>query len=234
MRIISKFKDYYDHVGHRYGEDPMVTFTRGKTTPLAKEVRAHQCFESRRDDRTRTEYEAQIVVAGAHVFPMVQAWTRGNDFMGQPTSTVGYRPLDKAMLHWLVSGGSYGYKSKYYNEDYDWKEFSQWLDKLKSKLPEMMRECGSPVFKLHRVSHYRVNVAEHVPILKDLGIAAVVTPEQMWQDIYMAITTHMRPNPDKAPPVEISERDKIVKAGFDLKTSFRDPVNQKPKKKALR
>lgn len=30
MRIRSKFRDYYDFVGHRYGQDPLCTYQRGK------------------------------------------------------------------------------------------------------------------------------------------------------------------------------------------------------------
>ena len=63
-----------------------------------------------------------------------------------------------------------------------------------------------------------------MPNLGELNFGRMIPAEQMWQDIRATITDVLRPNPDRAPPVEISNEDKIHKAGFDGKTSFRHPV----------
>ena len=43
----------------------------------------------------------------------------------------------------------------------------------------------------------------------------------MYQEISYFIGNTMNESPDIKPPVEISNKDKISKAGFDLKNSFR-------------
>lgn len=67
---------------------------------------------------------------------------------------------------------------------------------------------------------------ERVPVLKDFGFPALFPPEVIWQDIYTTLTSVLRADPDKAPPVQVAEKYRIEGAGFDLKTSFRHPVNK--------
>jgi hypothetical protein len=43
-------------------------------------------------------------------------------------------------------------------------------------------------------------------------------------EIYNFIQNVLRKNPDTIPPVEVKNENKILSAGFDLKTSFRNPI----------
>lgn len=57
--------------------------------------------------------------------------------------------------------------------------------------------------------------------LNDLGFAAIMTAEQCYQEIESYLVNVLRDNPDKIPPVQVSDKDKIGQHGFDLKQSFR-------------
>lgn len=57
--------------------------------------------------------------------------------------------------------------------------------------------------------------------LNDLGFASVMSAEQAYQEIESYIVNVLRTNPDKEPPVQIDDKDKIDQHGFDKKISFR-------------
>lgn len=232
MKIVSKFKDYYDHIGQRYGQDPEVVYLRGKVKPL-KEMPKNCCHfvgVHKTDEKTRTDYTVFLLVAGEFLFPMVRMDRRTKDVLGETVTVTEHRHLDKAMLYWISNNFVGKRTSSYYTPDYYWNILQENLSSLRRQLPQLMRECGAPVFLIQHAGG-KVNVSEQAPVLKDLGVPALVPAAEMWQNIYATLTNVLRSNPDKEPPVEICDKDKIVKAGFDLKTSFRDPVNVKPKKR---
>lgn len=219
MRIQSKFKDYYDFISHRYGSDPGCTYLRGKIdvngvdwskfplgsafcSTLAKSV---------------SDYEMEFVVAGPHVVPILcrQVAVYGcdpNDRRYQEIAT----PLRPAHGHLLIQGMSNRPASAFPRE------------LSKSALEDLIRLVGHPVFRVRdRAKYGTIVVAENTPILKDIGFPSLFAPEVIWQDIYTTLTSVLRRDPDKAPPVEVSEKIRIEYAGFDLKSSFRHPVNPK-------
>jgi hypothetical protein len=230
MKIRSKFKDYYDFVGRRYGEDPDVLYNRGSIPSKDYKVDpgrgrypstfASYWMKSRESVPDRTTYQLEILVAGELIFPVVRMITRNSHPVYELPDTVAYRHLDQPTLHWLHGS------SKYEKEERIWKSFSEALEKLRPKLREAMVKLQAPVF-LYRAD----GIDTRVPILSDFDIPSRIRPEDMWQNIYSVHQNVLRPNPDKMVPVQISEKDRIVKAGFDLKTSFRNPVNPKPRKK---
>lgn len=82
------------------------------------------------------------------------------------------------------------------------------------------REVKSPVFYVRTVGRH-CSIPVRLPVLAELGFASVVKPEQMYQDIAYFVGNTIFTNPDIACPVIVSEKDRIVGHGFDLKTSFR-------------
>lgn len=97
-------------------------------------------------------------------------------------------------------------------------KYSDFVDRFDSNLVEIHKQLKQPVFL---VDQYR-NIIDRVPRLGDYDyFTKNFIPEQMWQNIYSFISNVIRENPDTKPPVEISNNDKIHKAGFDIKTSFR-------------
>ena len=96
-------------------------------------------------------------------------------------------------------------------------------------LVNLCRVVGSPVFAFEVMNTYgrrgaskvQVRIAGQCPILQEVGMASAIPASQMYQDIAYFVGNTMKACPDTVPPVDVSNREKIIKAGFDLKSSFR-------------
>ena len=228
MKIQSKFKDYYDFVSTKFGQDPDCVYVRKSTQNGFDNLEWPTKEDYFRDTINKTMLPGrrglprawnpspnsaiymEFIVAGPHVV----AFIRRNNKLER---------LTKA--HEPILG-------------VDWKTSLPMYPKLPSgkDLEELIRLVGAPVFHIREQGHslkknaIRLLIDDRVPVLADLGFASIVPAEQMWQDIYSTMINVLRKNPDKAPPVQVAEKYRIEEAGFDLKTSFRHPVNQKAPK----
>lgn len=224
MRIQSKFKDFYDFVSHRFGADPDVVYERKnglETTVSRKMFTDANTFRNtfseyawggprgkgKRQIWVGSDYEMQFVVAGTYCFALAKH---------KSSVTV---PLSNTHDPFLVKD----------HRDYTTRSNRPLRPSLPTpkELEALVRIVGTPVFLARGWNDKRreIQIYNDVPVLADLGIPALVTPEQMWQSIYSTIINVLRSNPDKAPPVQVAEKYRIEGAGFDLKTSFRHPVN---------
>ena len=228
MRIISRYQDYYDFVGKRYGEDPDAVYVRRDTgSPVVQSrVGLHLLFcnygpVDRETRKPLPTYECTYLVAGTRVFPYL-TYDPAQDCNRGPKRVVSLEEFKLCFYDRLES---------YAKSDYEYVLRPNCGVPPKT-LIELIQAVGAPVFEVPRVTYnfsgheddrrvFTVHVASQVPVLRDYGIPALVSPEQMWQNIYSCLQNVLRKNPDKAPPVELGNNDKIVKAGFDLKTSFR-------------
>lgn len=247
MKIQSKFKDYYDYVGQRYGEDPDVVYARGKIKgagPFEHDnCRFHWLERMRCDEKAKTLYSIELIVAGEWIFPLVKMDKRFSGENSQIETT--HSGLNADQLYWITGHDPKALSKRYAarnarwpkwgSREREWDDFHEALTNFAEKLRGLQEKLGAPVFRVGLVPNAdggsQRGIYEHVPILADYGIPAAVSPEQMWQNIYGCFTNRLRKNPDKEVPVEVSNDTKIAKAGFDLKTSFRHPVNQKKVKK---
>lgn len=218
MKIQSRFKDYYDHISHRYGADPDCVYIREplKLSSIKWENRAHffddtllrpsgsrRARERRKDDEIRAlvdGYRIEFVIAG----PRVTTFLHHYGHRRETIEVLGEKHAHLLMKDWRTDKPLYPTVAQ------------------GKKLEDLIRLVGAPVFMVRNGT-----LDERIPVLADLGFAAIVSPEQMWQDIYSTITNVLRTNPDKAPPVQVAEKYRIQEKGFDLKTSFRHPVNLK-------
>lgn len=100
---------------------------------------------------------------------------------------------------------------------------------------EISKMIGEPCFLIERFSErsrsygrnnkrliisYEVRVCPDVPNLGKLGFGSLVPAEQMYQRISMFMGI-IKDCPDNNPPAEVSDKDRLVQKGFDLKVSFR-------------
>lgn len=70
-----------------------------------------------------------------------------------------------------------------------------------------------------------------MPMLSKIrGFGGVCPPDSIYRNIYNFLQ-QMRSSPDSEPPVSVDNESQIIKHGFDLKQSFRHPVNLKDKKR---
>ena len=240
MRIQSTFKDYYDFVSHKFGEDPDIVYRRknlfsgaGKYFVSQKVDWAGRDYfqdtmarsyppvgkKARGIDGIGLEYHLEWIVAGPHVTTFL---VREVDGVAPTYERIVLK--DPRYVYLFVH--NFDRWSEKDRREYD-KKFVPWPRVPEGeKLNDLIRTVGAPVFRLWRPGrHGKLVVADRVPVLKDFGFPAYIAPEQMWQDIYATITNVLRHNPDKAPPVTVEEKYRIEAAGFDLKTSFRNPIN---------
>ena len=228
MRIRSKFKDYYDFVGHRYGQDPDILYDRkplvGEQSNSASEPAI--CFEVDTDSAlfgtgSNSAYRFEFVVAGTmRVFPIIYEL---GDTWGKVTRRITveeyfeqHKEQRELSPHW-DAGAAWMLDPRC--------TFSE------KAIVDCIRAVGQPVFRVLGTRwvggdsgtwrRSGLLVAKNIPILREGGVANAVPPEQMWQNIYSTIQNVLRANPDKEVPVTLENKDRIQKAGFDLKTSFR-------------
>lgn len=238
MRILSKFVDYYDFVGKRYGEDADCVYLRGTIREhrgLVVGPRAASWSDFPDDslddyfrldslDGQRSRYlnEAAVlagyhicrVVAGPHVVTLVEHRQH-------------HAVLDPARHASLLVDDHRSRK----------REKPKRLPPPvpADRVEAIVRAVNAPVFLVRKIGPAgrkgadararTIYFDEHVPVLKGFGFPQLFAPEVIWQDIYTTLTSVLRHDPDKAPPVMVAEKYRIEGAGFDLKTSFRHPVN---------
>ena len=212
MRIQSKQKDYYDYISHLYGADPNCVYLRGKLPETRLTIPDRLPTTDLLDfDKTRGKIHVSFIVAGSMAFWFVG---RSLDF-----ATIEWFPYDPA-LHdgWFARPhGGRARTPPTYGEE---------------QLKALVRAVGAPVFHVTEIElrcdgkpGRVVHVAPYPPVLQDFGIASLVAPEQMWQNIYTTLTSVLRRDPDKEPPLVVGNDERVLAAGFDLKSSFRHPVN---------
>lgn len=230
MRIISKFKDYYDYVGGMYYDtDDKVIYNRDKITEPSTQHRKYNIIDKHFiaiPDRDRLD------------FTVDRNWNKpikrgiGNLYM-------------KTLL---VCGIAYPlyciHKSNnLYNEykllDDEGIEFINqcWtvnIDSLTSKkhqaLIELSRLINSPVFifkdqRNHGNNYFRIEhtIEMEVPNLRKLGFNKIKRAEILYQELEYFIGSILPGKPDSLPipSIPFTDKDKILNAGFDLKQSFR-------------
>jgi hypothetical protein len=66
-----------------------------------------------------------------------------------------------------------------------------------------------------------VSVERIIPNLGSLGFASLVPAERMYQELALFVGNVLSESPDVRPPAEVSDKERLVQKGFDLKTSFR-------------
>jgi hypothetical protein len=225
MVIKSPFKDYYDFVAHQYGGgDPAIVYVRNRLAPMEQDRLGGLRQTSR-----------EVTVPGDCPLPASIWWrpTEGTSEMFLSAVGRGYLLRKKSDLndddpntYAVIAPAEIDreeQKRGYYGKRYRRFEFG----KESAFLVELSRTIGAPVFAiqsilyLHRPDTCVLRIPGPCPVLREIGMPALISPRQMYQDLAYFLGNTMKPHPDTEPPVEVSNRQKIVKAGFDLKQSFR-------------
>lgn len=228
MKILSKFKDYYDYVEYLYsqeGGDPANTYAR-------------------RDVEGRDEYSDKYFSIGVKggipakpspkdgifwkrnpdVFPWSYKWC---SVCGKLYLLVAEEPGVCLPKYKLITEAHPSLDLVYSRSPGVWFKEPDIKDLIgvpNSACVEVSKKLQIPVFTLGgnyrglEPSHITLN--RTVPNLGELGFASLFTAEQMYQDIAMFLTS-LRDNPDSLPPVDISDNDRLTQKGFDAKISFR-------------
>ena len=204
MLIISKYKDFYDHVSYVYGIDKKIVYTRDvakNVEIIANEIPGYRKFRSI-DQLVECGDEVSIVVIVDMLYFVVE-----NFFTNEE------RVLDQSDR--LMRSRSIIRDETHNNPEL---------------ILELTRKVGSPVYRIDSINgdwsdpdrKLIARIDKKTPRLSDIkGMVALLDSQQTYQEIAYAITNLLNPNPDITPPVFVSDKYKIQAAGFDMKQSFR-------------
>ena len=106
---------------------------------------------------------------------------------------------------------------------------SELVGAMEPALLPISRTLKAPVFVIsnifypatHRDRRHVLIVDRAIPILGRLGVPAVYSPAQIYQDMAYFMGNTVHESPDILPPVNVSDRDRLIQHGFDTKISFR-------------
>ena len=214
MLLFSKFKDYYDYMIGITGVDEKVVFNRDiiKTTEVKHTLQFPRC------NHRKTHYYYVLSICGKrYTLTCDKGFTKWSDL----------RLLTKDDLK----------DEEIFSDNYDkWYYFNfkkrppqKEIDRLYLCLQDVYDEdlvgiskmINMPIFMISRSGTNSVNIYERSPILSEIkGISSLLKPDRLYNDICFFIANVLNNNNPNI--TQISNKDKILKGGFDLKTSFRN------------
>ena len=218
MKIISKFKDYYDYL-LKFGQDDDLQYVR-----ITEEVDIKSSdivFEYTKPMRAMHGITPQGIEVGLVFFCNRAYFVMAEMSLGKVVSA----SYDSTSI---VDAFAKEYPN-YFKPS--WWRFHKTLYELREELKngnfisipeEVFRSVGSPVFLLrfsplsYRKDEYQV---VKNPCLKDYDFIKALPAEQAYQELFMFLANNTLQEPK--PVVELTDKEEIVKKGFDLKTSFR-------------
>jgi hypothetical protein len=223
MIIKSRFKDYYDHVAHKYGGgDPNIVYMRNRLRPLKSLGSSLLIHDNLFIDYTlkRDTIDPMNRLLSREGLTCKYLCVAGKYYLLVAVSG-GLEVLDpikhSKVCSLLTTKSWFG---EYFSYDY----FVGYED---PDLIELSKLVGSPVFIINGYTYdWRnkktcLDIMSELPVLGDIGFPKVYAPEQLYQDLAYFIGNKMKDTPDTRPPVDVSNKDRIVQHGFDLKQSFR-------------
>lgn len=237
IRIKSKFKDYYDHVAYRYGGgDPKVVYNRNRLKPLVDtgwmkydggidlEAQLNRSMSILTPNGTRF-YQDKLSNYAFKYLCIVGKWYLLVKAIWEDEFSVLDKNKHKDIIEVLIPK-----RPRFGQEE---RTFDYYVGCEDSEVIEMSRTLNTPVFCVEGYSwiwkekKHLLRVEGAIPILGNLGIPAIYSAEQIYQDIAYFIGNKIHKSPDLEVPVQVGNADKIKQAGFDLKTSFRPKMKRK-------
>jgi hypothetical protein len=231
MKIISKFKDYYDFISKKYGGgDPKVVYKRREIGKRKKICGQEVIVEV--DHVTDVDLSLNLDDR-YHKFKLGTLFIAGDCFLVIKYEGHNWELLDEFGKHKEIVKD---YKNRIYRDLWLYKSkipyfdgIRQKINREKDKIIQVAKEIKEPVFIIHNTFYINkgnksqtcVKLDELCPILENVGIPSVLSAEQIYQKLAYFIGNVLCDSPDIKPPVELSDKEKIIKGGFDIKTSFR-------------
>jgi hypothetical protein len=182
-----------------------------------------------RNQELRQKY---LIIAGkAYIIQKKVGKETGLGFFEEDVNTVNFNSVNsyRVIPPEIIEEERKGY-GKRVTGGYVWRKgYGVEIAKENPFLIELSRKIGHPVYVISEVIHiddgkFKICINGQCPILKIIGMPTLVPATQMYQELAYFVGNTLKPVPDADPPVEVSNIQKILKAGFDLKRSFRHRV----------
>lgn len=220
MRIIDSNKDYYDYLQNVW-RDETITFDRRDSYNLSKSEFA----DAFRDDSWRLSAYAKKLHGDRdkHKFVLLQVCNKFWLFDLLITKSNDYGRCQDYELHLNCSWQDYTcpaalIRLSAIHPDYI-NHFYKHIETIKRGEYEELR-----VFNKFTILKSKGNLDDkdvrHIPILKNIGIAAEVPPEEIFLALEEYFLTQRR-NAERTESVGLTDIEKVTSHGFDAKTSFR-------------
>jgi hypothetical protein len=222
MRVISKFKDYYDGV-MKTGMDREVVYVREN-----KEIELEESYGVDFSTQNSPRYSNIELVILGYCGKIYKIYTVTTSLNTEKEKHVfhDFESFRKFMMRYQIASKWDFEKRRYYPSDYQ--KFEA-LDG--SRLIELFHKYQTPLFIVSHIHRYRTKSKTTLtlgPCLKDLEFYQIKDTYAAYQDIFQYVAGTLNRPENKM--VEISDEDKVSKHGFD-KWSFRKlPTKKKDKK----
>jgi hypothetical protein len=229
MKIISKFRDYYDNVSHQYLDKEILFLRKNKIEQVSKaelkKLPRISYFEVSHVGVNYRLYLEIICFCGVSI-PVITV-REVNPKNNIKSCFYDLGQLEDYFAEWGYPLQFHKTDWRNYSYEHMMKEFKLFFSNREyfASLENYYRHWNSPYF-IFRCNFYSKNNSEFEinPLLKDYNFAKLRDPFTAHQEIYMFVSSMLK-QPVR-PMVEISDKDKIHKYGFD-KFSFRKLPSKK-------
>lgn len=225
MRIITDYKDYYDHVAFMYGGgDPKIVYVRPHRHKFIPSI----CLRDHRDGGVSIQdkqCKCKTLLNIHSLWNSKNGWKRtkhewervGADVMGIVIGDIIFTKIkyEGANNYRFVNDNDV--RNIYWKSEFKAEQFINFKD---DALIDVCRATKMPVFSFS-VAMNDFHIHELMPNLGALGIPPFIPANEMYQHLSYFIGNTMNESPDMMKPIVVSDRVKIEGHGFDYKTSFR-------------
>ena len=217
MKIKSSFKDYYDFVANQYGGgDPDCVYPRHRLFPVIDGL----------DWGIDIDIEMKLPYI-SHFVDVDTKWMAcaGKLYLLIDENSCGdWKIITKSIYDDYINRRKNHYLHRMFNVIHS--DLTHYVGVESDDAIKLSRKLNAPVFTFKNKYNpnkckYYINVDSAIPVLENLGMQKIISPQQMYQELSYFIGNTMHESPDLAPPVQVSDKDRIVQHGFDLKQSFR-------------
>lgn len=217
MRIISKWKDYYDYVGHVFGgqQDNHTVYERKHISVTNSGIFLTEEVEL----EDTGEQTLRLPRLYSHDINSVWLFVAGKTYLCVGGCGEHYDLFNEEKHnHLLKEIYTFSFLKQWGNKSYE--DFMGIEDVWGQRISKTL---NTPVFFYYQrycAKHERLMFVVHgeCPVLADIGFPKIMSAEQCYQNIafYLANTLTKQEQPSKMNDIE-----KVVSHGFDKKTSFR-------------
>lgn len=213
MKLISKFKDYYDYLAHQYHDEKVIydRTTIKNSKILYKDSKGIRDLPRGIDDPKGGQSIFRYLVINGCYYLLV-----GNNQDISETYELLNMNKHKHLEEHLFRRGWFWRQNAY--------DINYYIGCKDDALIKLSKKIGHPVYVIKSVDKAYIEIDSKIPKLKDYGIPAILSATQIYQELVYFLSNVLKDSPDMQPPINMDDKLKIVSHGFDLKESFRKRI----------